>query len=308
MDEQNDKPRWWEISVQVDGEAAEAVCELFNRYGQGGAVVEQVVGREDRESDETPTALTVVVKAYLPVTPQGRESRQRLEGGLWHLSQLYPIPSPQIRELAQTDWATAWREQFTTLHVGQRVVIKPTWLSYSPSPNEAVIELDPGMAFGTGLHPTTRQCLLALEEHLRPGMSVLDLGSGSGILTIAAAKLGAGAVLALDTDPIAVEVARANVRTNGVQQQVTIAQGSLSAAQGKFDLVVVNILARVIIELVAQGLTNCLKPGGIIVTAGIIEEQAADVEAALCGQGVTIVERQVERDWVSLIGQIGQKG
>ena len=308
MDEQNDKPRWWEISVQVDGEAAEAVCELFNRYGQGGAVVEQVVGREDRESDETPTALTVVVKAYLPVTPQGRESRRRLEEGLWHLSQLYPIPDPQIRELAQTDWATAWREQFTTLHVGQRVVIKPTWLSYSPSPNEAVIELDPGMAFGTGLHPTTRQCLLALEEHLRPGMSVLDLGSGSGILTIAAAKLGAGAVLALDTDPIAVEVARANVRTNGVQQQVTIAQGSLSAAQGKFDLVLVNILARVIIELVAQGLTNCLKPGGIIVTAGIIEEQAADVEAALCGQGVTIVERQVERDWVSLIGQIGQKG
>jgi len=288
--------------VRVDGEAAEAVCELFNRHGQGGAVVEQVVGEEN---DETPTALTVVVKAYLPATRQGRESRQRLEEGLWHLSQLYPIPSPQIRDLAQVDWATAWREQFTTLHVGQRVVIKPTWLSYSPSPDETIIELDPGMAFGTGLHPTTRQCLLALEEHLRPGMSVLDLGSGSGILAIAAAKLGAGAVLALDTDPTAVEVARANVRANGVQHQVTVAHGSLPTAQGTFDLVLVNILAHVIIELIAQGLINRLKAGGIIVTAGIIAEQAADVETALREQGVAIVERKVERDWVSFIGRKG---
>ncbi|MCD6553188.1 MAG: 50S ribosomal protein L11 methyltransferase [Anaerolineae bacterium] len=301
MDEKNEL-RWWEVSVRVDGEAAEAVCELFNRHGQGGAVVEQVVGEEN---DETPTALTVVVKAYLPATRQGRESRQRLEEGLWHLSQLYPIPSPQIRDLAQVDWATAWREQFTTLHVGQRVVIKPTWLSYSPSPDETIIELDPGMAFGTGLHPTTRQCLLALEEHLRPGMSVLDLGSGSGILAIAAAKLGAGAVLALDTDPTAVEVARANVRANGVQQQVTVAHGSLSAVQGTFDLVLVNILAHVIIELIAQGLINRLKAGGIIVTAGIIAEQAADVETALREQGVAIVERKVERDWVSFIGRKG---
>ena len=301
MDEKNEL-RWWEVSVRVDGEAAEAVCELFNRHGQGGAVVEQVVGEEN---DETPTALTVVVKAYLPATRQGRESRQRLEEGLWHLSQLYPIPSPQIRDLAQVDWATAWREQFTTLHVGQRVVIKPTWLSYSPSPDETIIELDPGMAFGTGLHPTTRQCLLALEEHLRPGMSVLDLGSGSGILAIAAAKLGAGAVLALDTDPTAVEVARANVRANGVQRQVTVAHGSLSTAQGTFDLVLVNILAHVIIELIAQGLINRLKAGGIIVTAGIIAEQAADVETALREQGVAIVERKVERDWVSFIGRKG---
>ena len=291
---------WWEISVQVNGEAAEAVCELFNRYGQGGAVVEQIV---NGTADETPTALTAVVKAYLPATDRGRELLQRLEEGLWHLSQLYPIPSPQIQDLAQADWATAWREQFTVLHIGQRLVIKPTWLSYSPSPGEAIIELDPGMAFGTGLHPTTRQCLLALEEHLHPGMSILDLGSGSGILAIAAAKLGAGTVLALDTDPTAVEVAQANVRANGVQEQVTVAHGSLPEVQGTFDLVLVNILARVIIELVAQGLIDRLKPGGIIVTAGFIEEQAAEVEAALRGQGIAIVARQLERDWVSLVGQ-----
>jgi ribosomal protein L11 methyltransferase len=294
--------RWWEISVQVDGEAAEAVCELFNRYGQGGAVVEQVV---DGTDDETLTALMIVVKAYLPATQQGQKSRQRLEEGLWHLSQLYPIPSPQIQELTQTDWATAWREQFTVLHIGQRLVIKPTWLSYSPSPDEAVIKLDPGMAFGTGLHPTTRQCLLALEEHLRPGTSVLDLGSGSGILAIAAAKLGAGAVLALDTDPTAVGVARANVSANRVQQRVTVAHGSLSAVQGTFDLVLVNILARVIVELIGQGLINRLKAGGIIVAAGIIEEQTAEVEAALRGQGIAIIDRQVKRDWVSLVGQKG---
>ncbi len=293
---------WWEISVQVDGEAAEAVCELFNRYGQGGAVVEQIV---DGANNETPTALTAVVKAYLPATSRGQESRQRLEEGLWHLSQLYPIAPPQIRELAQADWATAWREQFTVLHIGHRLVIKPTWLNYSPSSAEAVIELDPGMAFGTGLHPTTRQCLLALEEHLRPGMSVLDLGCGSGILAIAAAKLGARTVLALDTDPTAVEVAQANVQANGVQERVTAAHGSLLEVQGTFDLVLVNILAGVIVELIAQGLLDSLEAGGIIVTAGIIEEQAAKVEAALRGQGVASVGRQVERDWVSLAGQKG---
>jgi len=293
---------WWEISVQVDGEAAEAVCELFNRYGQGGAVVEQIV---DGANDETPTTLTAVVKAYLPTTDRGRELLQCLEEGLWHLSQLYPIAPPQIRELAQADWATAWREQFTVLHIGHRLVVKPTWLSYSPSSGEAVIELDPGMAFGTGLHPTTRQCLLALEEHLRPGMSVLDLGCGSGILAIAAAKLGARTVLALDTDPTAVEVAQANVQANGVQERVTVAHGSLPEVQGTFDLVLVNILAGVIVELIAQGLLDSLEAGGIIVTAGIIEEQAAKVEAALRGQGVASVGRQVERDWVSLAGQKG---
>jgi ribosomal protein L11 methyltransferase len=300
MDENHDQPRWWEVSVRVDGEAAEAVCELFTRYGQGGAVVEQVV---EEPGDENLPVLTV--KTYLPATRRSLEARQRFEEGLWHLSQLYPIPSPQIRELAQTDWATAWREQFTILRIGRRLVIKPTWLSYSPSFDEAVIELDPGMAFGTGLHPTTRQCLLALEGHLQPGMSVLDLGSGSGILAIAAAKLGADAVLALDSDPTAVEVARANVHANGVQRQVTVAHGSLAAAQGEFDVVLVNILARVIIELIAQGLINCLEPGGIIVTAGIIEEQAVDIETALRGQGVIIVDRKIERDWVSLVGQKG---
>jgi len=294
--------RWWEISVQVDGEAAEAVYELFNRYGQGGAVIEQKSPEPEQDAPVTPI---VLVKAYLPATEDGEDSRHRLEDGLWHLSQIYPIPAPQIRELLPKDWATAWREQFTMLYVGQRLVIKPTWLGYSPAPHEIVIELDPGMAFGTGLHPTTRQCLLALEEHRRPGMSVLDLGTGSGILAIAAAKLGAQTVLALDTDATAVKVAQDNVYTNQVQEQVTVVQGSLAEVTGQFDLVLVNILARVIIELVAQGLLDHLKPGAFIVTAGIIEDQAPAVEEALRHRGVTIVERLVERDWVSLLGRKG---
>lgn len=294
--------RWWEISVQVDGEAAEAVYELFNRYGQGGAVIEQ---RTPESEQSTPVTPIVLLKAYLPATEDGADSRQRLEEGLWHLGQLYPIPAPQIRELVPEDWATAWREHFTVQHVGRRLVIKPTWLSYAPAPHEIVIELDPGMAFGTGLHPTTRQCLSALEEHLRPGRSVLDLGTGSGILAIAAAKLGAQTVLALDTDATAAKVARDNVRTNQVQEQVTVIHGSLAEVTGQFDLVLVNILARVIIELVEQGLIGHLKPGAFIVTAGIIEDQAPAVEEALRRRGVIIVERLVERDWVSLLGRKG---
>jgi len=165
-----------------------------------------------------------------------------------------------------------------------------------------VIELDPGMAFGTGLHPTTRMCLQALEEHLEPGAKVLDLGTGSGILAIAAAKLGAGSVLALDNDPLAVKAARANVRANGVQNLVAVEHGSLDQTTEEFELVLVNILARVIIELTNQGLVDRVRPTGQMIAAGIIEEQEAEVTVALREHGMEIVERRQEKDWVTLVG------
>ena len=181
-------------------------------------------------------------------------------------------------------------------------MIKPSWQEHQPRPDEVVIELDPGMAFGTGLHPTTRMCLQALEEHLKPGAKVLDLGTGSGILAIAAAKLGAGSVLALDNDPLAVKAVRANVQSNGVQDLVTVELGSLDKATEEFELVLVNILARVIIELADQGLVDRVRPTGLMIAAGIIEEQEAEVAAALVEHGMGIVERRREKDWVTLVG------
>lgn len=285
---------WLEVSVQADGEAAEAVSEVFNRYGRGGAVLLA-------EFDESGNTAIVTVKTYLPLDEEGLETRRRIEEALWHLSQIYPLPSPEFRELAEEDWANAWKKHYHVLRVGQRLVIKPTWQEYHPQLDDVVIELDPGMAFGTGLHPTTQMCLQALEEHLRPGDRVLDLGTGSGILAIAAAKLGAGSVLALDNDPLAVRVAQANVQANGVQDVVNVELGSLERATGKFELVLVNILAQVIVEMAAQGLADRLQSGGRLVAAGFVEAQEAEVRKALQAHGVDISERRQEKDWVSLI-------
>jgi len=286
--------RWLEASVQVDGEAAEAVSEVFNRYGRGGAVLSTDF------DDESGDTAVVTVKTYLPLDEEGLKTRQRVEEALWHLSQIYPLPPPEFRELTEDDWAHAWKKHFHVLRVGQRIVIRPSWQEYKPRPDEIVIVLDPGMAFGTGVHPTTRMCLQAAEEHLKPGDSVLDLGTGSGILAIAAAKLGAGSIMALDSDPLAVRAARANVQSNGVRDIVTVEQGSLDKAVREFDLVLVNILARVIIELADQGLADRVRPGGLLIAAGIIEEQEAEVTAALIEHGLEIVERRQEKDWVAL--------
>ncbi len=287
---------WLEVSVQADGEVAEAVSEVFNRYGRGGAVLSMDF------DDELSNTAVVTVKTYLPLDEEGRKARRRIEEALWHLSQIYPLPAPEFRELAEDDWANAWKKHYHVLRIGQRIVVRPSWQEHERQPDEVVIELDPGMAFGTGLHPTTRLCLQALEEHLKPGAKVLDLGTGSGILAIAAAKLGAGSVLALDNDPVAVKAARSNVQSNGVQNLVAVEHGSLDKATEGFDLVLVNILARVIIELADQGLADRVRPTGLLIAAGIIEEQEAEVAAALREHGLEIVERRQEKDWVTLVG------
>ena len=158
------------------------------------------------------------MRAYLAVEPGLDEKRRQVEEALWHLRQIASIPEPQFRTVVEEEWANAWKEHFHVTRIGQRLVVKPSWREYTPQADDIVLELDPGMAFGTGLHPTTQMCLLALEKYVRGGERVLDLGTGSGILAIAAVKLGAAACLATDIDPVAVEAARANVAANGVQR------------------------------------------------------------------------------------------
>jgi len=291
---------WIEVIVETDGEGAEAVSELFNRYGTGGAVESVDFGDDTDGADHKQV---VTIKTYIPVGQEGIQARKRLEEGLWHLSQLYPLPPPVFRTLPYECWATAWREEFPILRIGQRLIIRPPWLEYYPLPHEVVVELEPGMAFGTGLHPTTRMCLLAVEELTEPGMRVLDLGTGSGILAIAAAMLGARYVLGLDTDPTAVRVARANVSANKVADRVQVKVGSLGDVKSDhWDLIFVNIVARIIMEMLEQGLARYLAPEGRLVAAGIIKEQAEGVERAFVSQGLTIGDLKQEGDWVTLIG------
>ena len=310
---------WIEISVRCDGEGAEAVSELFNRYnagaeGRGGAIVE--IGGFDSVGELTQP--TVTVRTYLPADEAGRALCRRIEEGLWHLGQLYPLPAPQVRELAETDWAEAWKAHYRPLRVGRRLLITPSWLTPEAAPGDVAIELDPGMAFGSGLHPSTRFCLMLLEQHLRPGDAVLDLGTGSGILAIAAARLGAASVLARDIDPLAVQIAQENVERNGVAHLVRVEEGSLPVSSSVFrvsgsqpetlqpetwNLVVVNILAEVIVELLEQGLAALLAPGGRLILSGIIQPRAPEVEAALQACGLTIAERLEEGDWLAFLAK-----
>lgn len=286
---------WIEASVQArDGEAAEAVSELMNRYVPGGVVIEQIPG--------APSMLTV--KAFLP--PDEPEIRQKIEAGLWHLGQIYPIPEPRFRLLPHQEWAEAWKQNYQVLHIGHRVVVKPSWLNHTATGDEVVVELDPGMAFGTGLHPSTQLCIRALEAITRPGMEALDLGTGSGILAIAAALMGAKTVLALDVDPLAVKAAAANAAANGVAGRVQVAAGSLAQLTDThhFDLMLVNIVARVILDLLGQGLLAHLRSGGWFVGAGILEDQANDVMRALEAQGLRQIQVAREKDWVALSGQM----
>jgi len=288
---------WLEISVTVDSEAAEAVAEVLSDYAYRGVAIEA--------GPEGWNAGPVVVRAYLPADDQLKANSRRVEEALWHLGQIRPISEPIFRPVAEKDWAEAWKERLQVLRVGRHILIQPSWLDCAPAPDDIVIQLDPGMAFGTGLHPTTQMCLAALENLISPGAGVLDLGTGSGILAIAAAKLGAGRVLAVDNDPVAVETAQGNVADNGVPSVVSVQCGSLAQVSGCYDLVVVNILARVIVDMAREGLAAHVRPGGRLVAAGIIEDQEPEVAAALEDEGLTLVERQQADDWVCLITEQG---
>lgn len=284
---------WLEISVKVDNETAEVVAEVLSRYAHRGVVIE--AGPEGLSTG------LVVVRAYLPADDRLRSNKRRIEEALWHLGQIRPIPTPTFRPVAEADWAEAWKERLDVLHVGRHIVIRPSWRDYTPAPEDVLIQLDPGMAFGTGLHPTTQMCLAALEELVRPRATVLDLGTGSGILAIAAAQLGAGCALAVDNDPVAVQTARDNVFANGVQEIVSVVCGSLAQAGGSYDLVVVNILARVIVEMLQEGLATRVRPGGRLIAAGIIADQQPEVVVALEQAGLGPVERRQTGDWVCLV-------
>jgi ribosomal protein L11 methyltransferase len=243
------------------------------------------------------------VRAYLPEDDRADAAKRQLEEALWHLGQIYPMPTPQYRLIDEQDWAEAWKANYHPLRLGRRIFIRPLWIDEPGDPGDVVIALDPGMAFGTGTHPSTQLVLEAAEDLLEtwPGVKVLDLGCGSGILSILAAKLGAAHVLALDTDPIAVRATAENAAANGVGDRITAQTGSLDGllhAATRFDLALVNILSKVIVAMCAQGMGSVIRPGGVGVFGGIIEEQADEVEAALRSTGLTPYKRRMSGDWV----------
>ncbi len=295
--------KWIEVALVVDGEAAEAVADLLQRYGHQGVSIEQngIMPNAWDDGDPIPPPESLTVRAYLPADDQIEESKLQLETALGHMRMMYPMPQPVYSVVDEEDWAEAWKVHYHPIRIGRKMLIRPLWTEIEIAPDDVVISLDPGMAFGTGTHPTTQLCLMGLEDAVKPGISVLDLGTGSGILAIAAAKLGAAHILALDNDAMAVKVAIENAEQNGVADKITAQTGSLESvitSARRFDLVVVNILAKVIIAMCGQGLGQTVRPGGYAMFSGIIEEQADDVEAALRSTGLEPVSRRLITDWV----------
>jgi ribosomal protein L11 methyltransferase len=301
---------WLELTVQTHLEAVESVSELLNRYTTGGVAIEEPIELIDEGQEyRVLTGQPIKVHAYLPIDGKEEAARQQVAEGLWHLSSLGPqfVGDLQTRVVHEEDWANAWKDYYHVTHIGQRLVIRPSWREYIPINNEVVLELDPGMAFGTGLHPTTRMCLEQIEQRTRPGVCVLDVGTGSGILALAAAKLGAANVHCIDNSSVAVESAVANAETNHLSDCINVVLGVLDETEstrlsGQYDLVLANIIARVI-GSIAPYLAQVLAPDGMLITSGIIEDRRHEAEQPLLAAGLKLIDQVMIDDWVTLIMQ-----
>ena len=300
---------WLELSVAADPEAVEAVSEILSRFAPGGTTVEPAFelveeGLGARIDPDRPA----IVRAYLPArdAAAAREGVAGAEAALGHLTAfgLRPIGSLETRVVHEEDWAHAWKAHFPVLRVGRRLVIRPTWRRHRRTAGDVVLALDPGMAFGTGLHPTTRLCLAGIESWadrglLTPGARVLDVGCGSGILAIAAGLFGAGELVGLDTDPIAIEATRANARRNGLGRRLTARQGSLPSGGPPFDLVLANLIASVLVAL-ADALAAETRPDGRLLASGIFVDREPEVRTAFEAAGLAIAGRSEDGEWVAL--------
>ena len=321
---------WLEVSLTVDGELAESVADVLARFAPNGVMTEQGVRFVNDEDEGTATG-PITVRAYLEVNDQLEETRQKLEESLFYLGMIQPVPAPAYKQIADQNWMEAWKQHYHPILIGRRLLILPAWLE-SPDLKRIPIKIDPGMAFGTGTHPTTQLCLELMEKYFdkchpersegslhsvgdssfveerlaQNDMNVIDVGCGSGILSIAALKLGASKVLGVDIDIESVKNSRENADTNEVGDELILGQGSVTevlAGQFPFKsapLVVANILGPILIRLFDAGLADLMEPGGEIILSGILEHQAESVIAAGQAKGLERSDQRQMGDWVAI--------
>jgi ribosomal protein L11 methyltransferase len=295
--------RWLELSVEADAEAVEAVSEILGRVSAGTAVHPTALARDpgDELAATPDLSAPFVVTAHVADGPDAAAQVEATERALWHLQAfgLRPLGELRVRAVEESDWTERWKEHVTVQRVG-RVVIVPSWVEHAAAPDEVAITLDPGMAFGTGLHPTTRGCLRLMQEIEPMPPRILDVGCGSGILALAALRLGAASAVGVDTDPDAVAATRANAERNGLGDRVEVRAGTLAAvADERFPLVLANLVAAVLADL-ASPLAAHLATGGTLLASGIIAPRADEVIEAMAVAGLEPVRRHDDDDWVSL--------
>lgn len=297
------KSSWLEVSLQVSPEQAEAVAEVLGRFTPEGVVVEQKA--EQNRNPQTTLEPSVRVFAYLFADAHLEEKKMRLEEALFYLGKIQSLPAPSYKRIVDQNWMAAWKDQYKPMKIGERIAILPAWAK-NIFPERVSIRINPGMAFGTGTHPTTQLCLELMEDRVQKGMHVIDVGCGSGILSIAAIQLGASHAYGVDVSTAAVKSSMENADINAVSDSVTFIQGSVGEiATGAFPvinapLVIVNILAPIILRLFDEGLDGLVEAQGRLILAGILEPQAAEVlqKATSCG---FVIEEKIEiEDWVAL--------
>jgi len=308
---------WLEISLIVEPELVEPVAEVMGRYIPNGVAIESTGVYADDEDQNAKAIGPLKVAGYIPINDQTEAVRKKIEEGLWYLSRIRPFSSPQFRTVNETDWAEAWKEHYHPIPIGERLIVLPAWIDEQYE-DRIIIRMDPGMAFGTGTHPTTQLCLEYIEEIFHDAnipapdkqqvpSSVIDIGCGSGILGIAAIKLGAQRVLAVDTDPLAVHVTKENAALNKVSgKDMIVEMGSLADildnrySVRQADLVLANILAPVLVRMLDEGLSGLLLPGGKLILSGIIETQVDDIKSAAIRNRLGLISQKQIDDWISL--------
>ena len=269
--------------------------------------IELPAGHNPDEGETAPPPDRVTVTTYIPHDNRLEQRYARIDTAVRLVAHVGDLSELRVRVVEEAEWQDSWKEHFHVLRVGLRTVIVPTWRTYEPQKDDVVISIDPGMAFGTGHHPTTRMCLELVEQHVRPNDRVLDLGCGSGILSIAAAKLGASDVFGLEIDPIAASVAVQNVKDNGVRDVVRTEEATLPhprVAENGYDLLVANVSAKVITEL-ADDIVRAVRSGGTLLFSGILDKQQTEVIERMVALGVQFDEGLTDADWVALVGRVG---
>lgn len=300
-----DEAPWIEVSLTVTPEQAEAVAEVLARFTREGVVIERMAD-QDSQNEEMTFENRVRVFGYF-FSGSGMEQRQRqIDEALWYLGRIQPLPPAQYRPVADQDWMEAWKEHYRPLPVGKNLVVVPAWVE-EEFQGRIPVRIKPGMAFGTGTHPSTQLCLEFLEDRLEPGSLFFDIGCGSGILSIAALKLGAAHAVAVDTDPASVSSTLENSRLNGVESRLEVAQGSVSHILGGHfsevlaPLVAVNILSSVILNLFDLGLADLVAPGGRLLLAGILDHQVGEILEKSEENALHHEETRMMEDWSAVL-------
>jgi len=306
--------KWIELQVKTTSEASDAVSQMLMSMGSAGVAIEdpEELKREAQNcktwdyADESflkTLGEGVLVKAYYPAERSGTELTESVRERLKEISQFLDAGECEVvlREVDEEDWSESWKKYYKPFYITEGVVVKPSWEKWLPEKDELVIELDPGMAFGTGTHDTTRMCAVLVRKYLKKGDRVLDVGCGSGILSILSALLGAEKVEAVDIDPVAVDAARENCAINGVEDLVNVRAGVISDInEGKFNLIVANIIADIIIDIAGDVLKRLL-PGGIFITSGIIKEREREILEKYSGLGFKTVLTDRSGEWVAIV-------